>query len=139
MYLIDKKNVVVVQVCKDRSQIPRSSDRRSRRNFDVYAKLICYDPRKRCFSESRRAVKQNVIKRLVSEFCSLDEDLEIVLNALLTDILIKMLRSESRFLSDFSYFYIDSCYSFFVHYLYPLTKFIRDCPCLKMQCNPGFR
>ena len=73
MDLIDEQHIVFIEIGQDRSKITSPLNSRSRRDPDIDAHFIGNDPRQRCLSQSRRAVKQHVIQRFLSQFGRLNK------------------------------------------------------------------
>ena len=59
-----------------------------------YAHLGCDDACKCCLSKARRTIEQNVIQCIITFLCGTNEDLEILLDLLLTAIVIKCYRAK---------------------------------------------
>ena len=94
VYLVDEKHVVGLEVGQQSRQIPRLLDRRTGGHADIHAHLVRDNTRKRGLSESGRAVEQNMIEAFTALFRSLDIDLHVLLDLILTDVLVKHLRAQ---------------------------------------------
>ena len=94
MDFVDKEHVALVEVCKKRRQIAGLFDCRTRGYADIYAELVRDNSGQSGFTQSRRAVKENVVKGFVTDFCRFDIHPEVVLGLVLTDIFVKVFRSE---------------------------------------------
>ena len=94
MDLVDKKNIALIEVGKHRDQIARLFDRRTGGNAHIDAHLVGNDRSQRCLSQSRRAVQEHMIKRLIADLGGVDKDPEIFLCFLLADILRDRTRAQ---------------------------------------------
>ena len=94
MYLVDEKHVVGLEVGQQSRQIPRLLDRRTGGHADIHAHLVRDNTRKRGLTKSGRAVEQNMIEAFTALFRSLDIDLHVLLDLILTDVLVKHLRAQ---------------------------------------------
>ena len=86
--LIDKENVALSKIGKQRSQIPFFLDSGTRGDVQIHTHLGGYDPGQRCFAETGRPVEQHMIERVPAQFGGVDVDLHDLLRLLLTDIFI---------------------------------------------------
>ncbi len=80
VHLIYKQHVPLVKVRKYCSQVTRLFHGWAGRNAQVNSKFICNNPRKRCFADARRAVKQDMVKAFFSLLCRLDKDGKVFLH-----------------------------------------------------------
>ena len=86
MDFVDKEHITLVKVCQKSRQIARLFNGGSAGHSEINAHFVGNDARKRCFAEPRRAVKQNMVKRLASLTGGLDINRKIFLYLVLTDI-----------------------------------------------------
>ena len=94
VYLIDKKNVPLVEIGEHGDEITRLFDSGAGGNAHIHAHLVCDNGGKRGFAKPRRAVQQYMVKRLVSHFGRVNENAEIFLGLFLPYIFVYGARSE---------------------------------------------
>jgi hypothetical protein len=87
--LVDKKDIAFFQIGEDGSQIAGTLDGRAGGGLDPGVELMGDDMGEGGLTESRRAVKEAMIERLTALAGSIDEYLEVLLDARLPDILGK--------------------------------------------------
>ena len=97
--LVDEEDVLFVQIRQNRRQIARPFDHRSRGRLDIHPHLPGYYIGQGRLPEPRRSVQKHMIERLLTPFGRLDEDGEILLDLLLTDIFGKVFRTEGDLIS----------------------------------------
>src|SRR5690625_1160907 len=95
MDFVDKQHIARLEICKNRNEIALSLDGRTARDAQVDAHLGGNNLRQRGFTETRRTVQQHVIERLTTIQRRSNEDAEVVLYALLTDILVQGARPQA--------------------------------------------
>ena len=143
MDLIHEQDIPRLQIIENCGHLPRLFNGRAARHFHMRSHLIGNDSCQRRLSQSRRAVKKNMVERISSLFCRLDVDLQICLGLLLTDIIRKHLRSQAllnffvldgRFRRDFSphrHFNV-SCFS---DHCTVFILYAQTAPCFLMILN----
>src|SRR5690606_12951967 len=89
MDLIDEEHVPLFQVGEDRDEIALTLDRGPRRHAQVHPHLGGNDRREGGLAQSRRAVEKDVVEGLLASSSRLDEDAEIVLHPVLSDVLVQ--------------------------------------------------
>ena len=87
MDLIHEQDVVFVEVGQQRRQIAGLFDSRAGGDADIDAHLLGDDAGQRGLAQARRAVEQHMVQRLRAAAGGLDEDGEILLGLLLSDVL----------------------------------------------------
>ena len=95
--LINKQDVALLQIVKDRCHLTRFFDRRAARYLHMGSHLICNDARQRCFSKSRRAVKQHMIENITSLFCCFNIYFQVLFRLFLSDVVVQVLGTERTF------------------------------------------
>ena len=95
MDLVNKQYIALIKIRKHCDEVARLFYRRARGYAHVYAHLVCYDGRQRSLAESRRAVQQDVVERLVAKARSVNENAEVILSLLLPYIFFYRSRSET--------------------------------------------
>ena len=83
VHLVDEQDVALAQVGQDRGQIAGALDGRSRGDLQPDAHLAAEDVCQRSFAQARRPIQQHVIQRLAARARRLDEDLEVLAQAIL--------------------------------------------------------
>ena len=97
MDLVHKEDVVLLQIGQKRRQVPRLFDGGTGGNTDVHPHLVGDDAAEGGLAQARRAVEQHVVQGLRAHFGRLDENLQVSLGLLLSDILLQPLRSKRIF------------------------------------------
>ena len=97
--LVDEQDILFVQIRQDGGQVPRSFDHRTGSHLDVHPHLPGHDISQRGLPETGRTVEEDVIQGLLPLFCGLDENGEVLLDLLLTDILGKTFRAQGNIVS----------------------------------------
>ena len=95
--LVDEQHFVGREVGDDADQIARLLDRRARGRAHRHAHLVADDVGERRLAESRRAVQQHVIERLAALLRGGDRDLQVLADAILSDVLVEPARAQARF------------------------------------------
>lgn len=94
MDLIDKQNVVFLQIRQQCCKVSRFLDRRAGCDAHIHTHLICDDSRHRRLAQTRRAVEQHVVERLAAQTRSVDADLKIFFCLFLTGIVAQQARTQ---------------------------------------------
>ena len=89
MDLVDEQDVALAQAGEDRGEIARALDGRSRCGADLCPDLRGDNICKGRLAEARRAVQQDVIDRLGPMACRIEEDGQVLLDALLARELVQ--------------------------------------------------
>lgn len=93
MNLVDKQHVVLLQRCQNTGQVARLVEHRTGGNLKAYAEFVGDDVRQGGLTKSWRAVKQRVVERFATIFCSLNKHLEVLYDALLTAEVVELQRA----------------------------------------------
>ena len=96
MDLVDEQHVAVFELRQDRGQVAGTFERRTRRDVQVHAHLGGDDSGERGLAESGRAREQEVIDRLATLACRLEDDVQMLLEFALPHELVECLRSKAR-------------------------------------------
>ena len=64
--LIYKKHIILLQVIEDRRHLPGLFNGRTAGHFHMYTQLISYDTCQCGLAQSRRAVEQHMVQRIIS-------------------------------------------------------------------------
>ena len=94
MYLVNKENVTLREICKKRGKVALLFYGGAARYAKIYVKLGGNYSRERGLSETRRAVEKTRVKRVSAHFCGLYIDIEIFLYLVLTYVVGQCLWSE---------------------------------------------
>ncbi len=97
--LVDEKDILFVQIRQNRRQITRSFDHRTGGHLDIHPHLPGHDVGQGRLSETGRTIEEHMIEGLLPLFGRLDEDGEILLDLLLTDIFGKAFRTQRDIIS----------------------------------------
>lgn len=95
MNLIDKEDVMLLQVREQSGEIAGALDRRPRCLSEIDAEFVGDNPRECRLAEPRRPVKQDVIKGIAAGQCRLDKNREIIFDFILTDIFDEFMRAQA--------------------------------------------
>ena len=82
---IQKQNLPLAQVCKNRRQVTLNLQRRPRRLLKAHIQFIRDDRGKRCLAQARRSEKQHVIQSLTARLRRLQRDRQLLLRLGLPD------------------------------------------------------
>ena len=93
--LIDKQNIMCLQVREQRGKIPLSLDGRSRRLTKIRPHLIRNNRRECCFAKPGRSIEKDVIQSFVAGKRRLDKFGQIRLRLVLPDILTQPTRAQT--------------------------------------------
>src|SRR5438093_10362886 len=97
MNLVDKQDVAEFKIRQYRRQIAFQLDQWSRSCPKMRAHFIC-NHRSQCrLAEAWRTIEQDMVERLTALSSSLDSNIEIIFNGLLSDILAKYSRTKRQF------------------------------------------
>src|SRR5438093_2581159 len=97
MNLVDKQDVAKFKIRQYRREIPFQLDQWTRSRPKLRAHFIG-DHRSQCsLAEAWRTIEQNMVERFTALSSSLDGNIEIIFNALLSDILAKHARAKRQF------------------------------------------
>ena len=115
MDFIDEQHVAAGQVGQQAGQIARALDGRSAGHADVLSHFAGDNARERRFTQTRRAVEQNVIERIPPLPGGLNVDVQAVLHRLLSHVFTQGFGAETAFLIIF--FLAEAAHheSFFFH------------------------
>jgi hypothetical protein len=94
---VDEKNVALLQIGEQRCQVTGAFYDRAGRTFEVDAHFQGDDVRQRGFPESWRTAEQDVIDGITPMPRRFNQDAEIFLDLLLTDVLIQCGRTQTGF------------------------------------------
>ena len=97
MDLIHEQDVVLVEIGQQRRQIAGLFNGRAGGDADVDAHLLGDDAGQRGLAQARRAVEQHMVQRLRAAAGGLDEDGEVLLGLLLSDVLLQCAGTQGRF------------------------------------------
>jgi hypothetical protein len=95
--LVDKKNIALLQIGEQRCQVARAFHHWSRGAFEVDPHLHGNDMRQGGFPETWRATEEHVIDRITTMPGRFNQDTEIFLDLLLTDVFIQGGRTQTGF------------------------------------------
>jgi len=93
---IHKQDVALAEIGKHGNKIAGFFYSRAGGYAHVHSHFICYYSCKRGFAKPRRAVKQNVIKRLAAHFCGVDENIQVIFCLFLANILTQGAGAQRR-------------------------------------------
>ena len=65
MYLVDKEDIMLLQICKQGRKIPLPFNGGRRGLAEIRTHLICNDCGKRCFAKSGRSIEQDMIQGIM--------------------------------------------------------------------------
>src|SRR5690606_15946430 len=94
MDLIDEENVVFLKVGEQGGQIAWPLEYRPRGLAQLYAHFVRDDVRKRRLAKARGAEQQHVVQRFAATPGGLDEDLQLLTNAMLADVFLQRTRPQ---------------------------------------------
>ena len=83
MNLIDKQDVILAQIGEDGSQITRTFDSRASRDLEIHIHLIGDYMGDGGFTQTRRAVQQDMIEAILAFPRCLNKNLQVVANFVL--------------------------------------------------------
>ena len=95
MNLVDKENIVLLQIGKQRRKIPLTFNGRSRGLTEIRPHLIRYDGGECSFAKSGRTIEEHVIQRFVARERRLYEFGQIRLDLILSDVFVQTPRAEA--------------------------------------------
>ena len=93
VYLVDEQHVAWLERGENTSQVARLIEHWAGGNLKAYAEFVGDDVRQGGLTKSWRAVKQRVVERFATIFCSLNKHLEVLYNALLTAEVMELQRA----------------------------------------------
>jgi len=96
VHLVDEQDVARAQVGEDGRQVARPLDRRAGRHLEPYAHLVAEGMSERRFAESGRAVEQHVVQRLLAGARRVDQDPEVLPQAILAQHFVERARPQRR-------------------------------------------
>ena len=96
MYLVDKKNISLAEVGEKCGKVALLFNCRSRGHAEIHAEFGGDYAGQRCFSETRRSVKQHMIKIIPSQLHRVNIYFENLLCLLLSDILVHIERAKAH-------------------------------------------
>jgi hypothetical protein len=88
MDLVDEQNVARLQTGENGGEIAWAFYHRAGRDLDACSHLIGDDIGQRCLAQTRETVEQDVIQGFSPLSGRLDEDLQTLLDLILTDVLL---------------------------------------------------
>jgi len=94
MDLVDEEDVTRLEVCENGRKVTLALDGGTRGGMELGSHLVCHDARERGLAQARRTREDDVVKRLVTVFCSLNENTEVLAYAHLTEIFVERLRTK---------------------------------------------
>ncbi len=94
MNFINKQDVALFQVGKQRRQVTGAFQRRAGGDSKIHAQLVGDDRRQRGFSQAGRAIQQHVIQRFAAQASGIDKYRQIFLHLFLTDIIVHGTRAQ---------------------------------------------
>ncbi len=94
MDLIDEQHIVALQVRQQRCQVSRPFQHRPAGLAQVHLHFVRDDVCERGLAQAGRAEQQHMVERLGSATRGLDEDLELLADALLSDVFGQPLRAQ---------------------------------------------
>ena len=77
MDLVDEQDVAVLEVGEERGEVAGLGDYRARGGTEAHSQLAGHDLGKRGLAETGRASEKDMIERVATRLCRLDEDLEV--------------------------------------------------------------
>src|SRR5262245_14134982 len=86
--LVHEQDVALLEVGQDRREVARAVERRSRRRLEPDAELVGDDPGQRRLAEPRRSGEQEVVDGLAAGARAVDQQGELLLDAVLADELV---------------------------------------------------
>ena len=95
MDFINEQDVPFIKVRQDAGEVKRLVDRRSRGDLDLGIHLVRYDVGKSCFTEAGRTGQEYMVECLAALFGSLDKDLEVRDDLILSRKLPELVRAQS--------------------------------------------
>ena len=87
VYFINEEDISFVQIGQHGHKVARLFYRGAGGDAHIHAHLVCYHRGKRRLAKARRAVQQNMVKRLIAHLCSVYKNVQVLLGLLLPDIL----------------------------------------------------
>src|SRR5271166_6012317 len=96
MHLVDEKDVALFERGKNSDEVLRLLERWPAGGAEVCAQLARDQTRKRRLAETRRAVKQDVLERLVAPARGIDRNAQVLDDAILPDVLVERLGPQAR-------------------------------------------
>ncbi len=96
MDFIDEEHVAFLQRGQKAREVACLLDHRAGGGGDVGAHGLGHDEGQRRFAETRRAAEEQVLDRIIALFCGGNEDVQPVLDPLLTNKLIKQRRPQGN-------------------------------------------
>ena len=94
MDLVNEKHVSRLQGSEQAGKVSGLVQHRARRHFHVHSHFICYDMGQGGFSQSGRAVEQDMVQRLGAHLCGFYIDAKIGNDFLLTGEVLQSLRTD---------------------------------------------
>jgi hypothetical protein len=95
MDLIDKKNVMVLQIGQNGGQVAGAFEHGPRGRPDAHAELVGNDVCKRGFAEPGRAAEQHVVERLAPAPGRIDENTQVFLDPVLPHEILETKRPQA--------------------------------------------
>ena len=97
MDFVDEQHLARGEVRDDADQVARLFDGGSRRRAHGDAHLVANHVRERRFSQTRRAVQEDVIERLAALLRGGNRHLQVLADPVLSDVLVEPARPQARF------------------------------------------
>ena len=119
MNLVNKKYVILIQIGQNCCQISRTLNGRSGGDLNIHIQFIGDNACQCRLAESRWAIEQDMIQWLISELRCLYKYFQILLNTLLSDVILQVLRPQTGFLPRFTGIHTGRCNSLILHIWFP--------------------
>ncbi len=84
MYLVDKEHIVFLKRSEQSGKVAGLVENRTRCHFEAHAQFVGNDVAQSGLAESRRSVKQHMVKCFATLPCSRDKDAEVLYNLVLS-------------------------------------------------------
>ena len=97
VHFVDEQHLARLEVREDAGEVPGLLDHRAGGRPDRHLELVRNHARQRGLPQSRRAVEQHVIERLVPLFRGLDRHAQVLADPLLADVLVERTRPQPGF------------------------------------------
>ena len=98
VYLVDEEDVALLQIGQQGSEVAGLFDGRAAGDADLHPHLVGDDARQRGLAQARGAIEQDVIHGLAAPLGGFQIDFQVLLDLVLSDVVLQMLRAEAVFL-----------------------------------------
>ena len=98
MDLINEEHVALLQIGQQGGKVAGLLNGRAAGDADLHPHLVGDDARQRGLAQARGAIEQDVIHRLTAPLGGFQIDFQVLLDLVLSDVVLQMLRAKAVFL-----------------------------------------